>query len=247
MKNTFKTKISIPSYYTDSSMKLGLAACMGIFQDITSNHTDILKIDRASLIKNSNAFWVTTKVKLDILDMPSYDERVTAETWTIKPTAVKVERDARIYNGSQTFVNIKSEWAAIDCQTFKPRPIKSLAFPHSLKNRSDRAIEGRFSPLNYNESTAELCYTRKIYSSDIDINNHVNNCYYSKFVLDCFSLDFLNENRLKTYEIHFVNQCYYGEELSFYKTQTEDGVFVFAKTKDKIIIKCLLTFRKNGK
>ncbi len=243
MKSVYKTKINIPSYYMDFNKKLSLSALMGIFQDITSTHSDKLKIDRWTLLKTSNAFWVTTKVKLQIMDLPEYSDKITAKTWTIDNTAVKFERDGLISKGKTPLVKIKSEWVALDKDTHKPRAAKTLAFPFGMKNLKTRAIDGKFSNLNYNVSLSDLCYSRIVYSTDIDINHHVNNCYYSKFILDCFNVDYLTQNKLSTYEIHFVNECHEGEKLDFYKIETPDGIFVEGRVEAKSIVKALLKFK----
>lgn len=242
MKSVYKTKITIPSYYMDANKKLSLAALMGVFQDIVSAHSDKIKIDRWTLLKNSNAFWVTTKVKLEIINMPEYGDTIGAKTWTLPATAVKFDRDAVISHNGNACIKINSEWVALDADTRKIRAAKTLDFPFSMKTLHTRAIDGKFKPLNYKIKSDDFCYSRIIYSTDIDVNNHVNNCYYSKFIMDCFSTDFLAKKPLKIYEIHFVNECHEGEKLNFYKTETPDGIFVEGRVEDKTIVKALLVF-----
>ena len=207
MKSVYKKKIKIPSYYIDNNKKLSLTAGMGIIQDITSEHCDKLKIDRWSLLENSGAFWVTTKVKVQINKMPELNDLVSVETWTLDCGKVKFERDCAIRNNKETLVNFKTEWVALDEKTKRIRPAKSICYPKNMKNRKKRAINSDFSNFNYEICEKDYCYSRIIFSSDIDVNNHVNNCFYTRFVLDCFSTEELNAG-ISEYEIHFINQCF---------------------------------------
>ncbi len=243
MKNFMTKKLAIQSYYMDFRKKLSLPACMGMFQDIANDHGESLGVDRWSLLKTSNAFWVITKVKMKITDFPELDQKVDITTWTIDNSAVKFERDCTLKNGKQPLVNIRSEWVALDATTRRIRPAKTINFPFDMKNRKVRAVPEKYSNFNYLISQEDLCYSRTIYSTDIDVNNHVNNCYYSKFVLDCFSTSFLNTNKLTEYEIHFINECTEGEKLNLFKQKINDKTYyVEARVVDKVIIKAQLIF-----
>lgn len=243
MENTYKKDFEVSSYNIDKNMNLSLVTTMGILQDIANDHCETLNADRWSLLASSNAYWVTTKVRLDINQMPKMKDNFTAETWCLKNSAVKFERDGRFYNNNQTFINISSEWVAIDATTHKIRPAKTIAFPFDMKCREDRAIEGRFSTLNYVIGATDKVYTRTIYSTDIDVNNHVNNCFYSRFVLDCFSNDYLANHHLKTYEIHFVHEAKEGDILDFYKLDIDGGTYIEARNGEQTVIKVFITFK----
>ena len=244
MENTFKKQIEIPSQKLDLTGRLRMEECMSYLQDVANDHCETLSADRWNLMKSSNAFWVVTKVKVKVEDMPKLDDKLEFETWTIEPTAVKFERDAQIKKEGQVLVSLKSEWVALDADTRKIRPAKTLVYPFAMKNRTDRAIEGKFATLNHEISEKDYCYSRKIYFGDLDINNHVNNCYYSRFVFDCFSSSELMNKKVDTYEIHFVNECREGDELNFYLKDVDGGNYVEARVGDKQIVKAFITWKK---
>lgn len=243
MKNFLCKKVNVSSYNVDFNKNLTLPACMGIFQDIADDHGKKIGADRATLLKTSNAFWVITKVKLQINEFPKLNDKLNVETWTIDNTKVKFERDCCIASNKKPLINIKTEWVALDMATRLIRPAKTLNFPFKMKNRSTRAVIQDFTNFTQSVSQEDFCYGRTIYSSDIDVNNHVNNCYYSRFVLDCFSVEFLQNNKLTEYEIHFLKECKEGEQLSFYKKQLSSNTYyVEARVEDRVIIKVLLKF-----
>ncbi|MBQ8468442.1 MAG: hypothetical protein IJ542_01655 [Clostridia bacterium] len=244
MENTFKTEISVGSQNLNCNEELSLQACMEIFQDVANTHAERLGADRWSLLKKSGAFWVVTKVKLKIEEMPKLHDNVVAETWTLDNSFVAFERDAKLSVSDRELVKIKSEWVTLDADTHKIRPAKTIAFPFEMENRTDRAIEGKFSVLKAEINKNNFSYSRIIKFGDLDMNNHVNNCYYSRFVLDCFSSEELKKNKIDEYEIHFVNECHEGEQLDFYKTELEDGTYVEARVGDKQIIKAHIVWKK---
>ena len=244
MKNTYKRKMTLDSNCLDIKEEPTIEYLMQLLQDVANDHCTALGIDRWSLIKNSNAFWVATKVKLQINRPAKLGEKLSFETWTQDPTAVKFERDAKLACNGKTLVGFKSEWVDLDYSTHKIRPAKTLAYPFDMKNRKDRAIEGKFNTLNHTTAPNDFCYSRIIRVGDLDVNNHVNNCFYSRFVFDCFGSEEYKTKKVQTYEIHFINECHEGEQLDFYKLQTEEGTFVEAKVGDKQIIKALITWKQ---
>ena len=93
MKNFLCKKVNVSSYNVDFNKNLTLPACMGIFQDIADDHGKKIGADRATLLKTSKAFWVITKVKLQINEFPKLNDKLNVETWTIDNTKVKFERE----------------------------------------------------------------------------------------------------------------------------------------------------------
>ncbi len=244
MKNYLQRRLPILSYYMDFEKKLSLPACMGMFQDIANDHGEKLGVDRWSLLKSSNAFWVITKVKMKIKRFPELDQKVDVKTWTIDNTAVKFDRDCTISIVGEELVAIKSEWVALDATTRRIRPAKTIKFPFDMKNIKKRAISEKYSAFSTIVDSNDFVYERKVVSTDIDVNNHVNNCFYSRFVLDCFSVDFLRNHQLTDYEIHFINESTEGETIAFYKKEIAKNVFyVEARVGEKVITKTQLKFQ----
>ena len=59
--------------------------------------------------------------------------------------------------------------------------------------------------------------------SDIDINGHVNSIKYIEHILNLFPLEVFKEKFVKRFEIAYVAESYYGDTLSFYKEEKENG------------------------
>lgn len=51
--------------------------------------------------------------------------------------------------------------------------------------------------------------------SDIDINGHVNSIRYIEHILDLFPIELYKESRIRRFEMAYVAESYYGDELTF--------------------------------
>ena len=61
--------------------------------------------------------------------------------------------------------------------------------------------------------------------SDIDINGHVNSIRYIEHILDLFPIELYKESRIRRFEMAYVAESYYGDELTFYKDYVGNGTY----------------------
>jgi acyl-ACP thioesterase len=86
-----------------------------------------------------------------------------------------------------------------------------------LKERALGKGVGRLRPA----AGAELVCEKEMKFSDIDYNRHVNNAKYVDFIMDSFSYDFHQENEVKAFEIHYINEIGAGDALLLRRSQME--------------------------
>ncbi|MCM1404261.1 MAG: thioesterase [Prevotella sp.] len=245
MKSYYQRQQFLTTAQMDASNKLSLQACMGLFQDIATEHCIPLGWDHASFLAKNHAFWVVTKIKLQIEQMPTVNDVVTLKTWMTEPSVVRFERDCSISLGKQRLVNAKMEWVVLDADTHRPRALKTIDYPQGLKYLPERAMESGFEQISLDVKNAQKCYRRTIYYGDTDLNHHTNNCVYSRFVLDCFDEQFWDSQRLTAYEIHFINESHAGEVLDFYRIDDGHTSLVEARVGDKVIVRAKLVFAES--
>lgn len=125
-----------------------------------------------------------------------------------------------------------------------PRRVTSTTIDTSDDYLNNRTDAGEFSRLKENTDENDWVYERVIRSGDIDENLHTNNCVYTRIVMDCFDVDFLLQNTVKTFEIHFINETREGDILKLYCKKTDDSYYVEARSDDKIVVKSLIEFEK---
>ena len=52
--------------------------------------------------------------------------------------------------------------------------------------------------------------------SDIDINGHVNSIRYIEHILDLFPIELFKTKRIRRFEVAYVAESYYGDQLSLF-------------------------------
>lgn len=74
--------------------------------------------------------------------------------------------------------------------------------------------------------------------SDIDINGHVNSIRYIEHILDLFPIEMYKEKRIRRFEMAYVAESYYSDELSFYLDDIGDGTYAVEVKKNAAGVVC---------
>lgn len=240
MKNSFEEKYIVKDTDLDFKYCVPITHIMRMLQDTAFNHANRVGLDHQSMIEHSNAFWVITKMKLRVLkDLHQFD-KIKLKTWMQTPSGVRTERDLKISRDKETVVEACAEWCCLDWETRKLRKMSSIKFP-KIKMQEKEKPNLTYTNTRAQLSEKDLCYTRKILSTDIDVNFHTNNLRYNFFALDAFSVEELKNMNIKEYEIHFVNESKEGDELKIYKKKLDAGFLVEGQTNGKTVFRSIFT------
>lgn len=135
-------------------------------------------------------------------------------------------------------VKAVAEWCCLDFETKTIRKLNSIQYPE-LNMQKTKFHNIDFCKFNEAENMVHA-YTKPILASDIDVNLHTNNLKYVNMAMDAFSVEELTSLNIKEFEIHFVNQSYYGDEIKIYRLKSKNQIIVVGKVEDKIIFKVLI-------
>ena len=193
--------------------------------------------------KNSNAFWIVTKMKLVPYSKLKAGDKVNFTTWTHEPGVVRALRDGVLKHKNTIKAKYVAEWCCLDFETRRPRRINSINYPE-LKMEKTNFNKMDFSNLKEEFNELDYCYSRIIRSSDIDVNQHTNNLKYNQIALDAFSVKELNSFKIKEYEIYFMNESYEGDEIAVFKKRIKDYILVEGKTSDKTIFRVVMKIKQ---
>ena len=111
----------------------------------------------------------------------------------------------------------------------EPSPLLPEAFPFS--HDLPLEIEDALGRVRDDFTEADRCFSRAVFSSDIDYGNHMNNVAYVKTMLDTFSSAELAALPIKSFEIRYGEPCREGETIAIYRRET-DGGCLFAIKKE---------------
>ena len=239
MKNTYTLTKQINATLVDYENKMRFDTLLSSFQDTAIFHSDEMGVGFVDFIKTSNAIWVLTKVKLHAPKMPTLTENVEFSTYPTDVSLVRFIREFTALGDMGANAVGHSEWCVLDATTKTLRKSSSIVYPHELKHRTDN-VGLVFDNMRY-EAT-NYAYTYKVKLTDIDCNKHTNNVAYARMALNAFTLDEYDCFNFTTFEIKFMAQSYYGDEIEIYKNKIDENkVFILGKIQDKNIFSVIFS------
>lgn len=217
----------------DASARLSAQGLLSLLQRAATAHGRELAVDFETMLRESNAYWVVTKVRGTFGEKVGWNEPLTVETWPLPSGRITCERDMTVKTASGAVAAcVASEWCLLDWDTHRLRKVESTCFPSSEGMRTDRAGAGDFLRANRKTEGMELVYSHTVRYTDMDINCHTNNVVYAKLAMDTQPFAFWKENPPRWFEIHFLRESHEGDVLSLYREATEDGLRIVGANQD---------------
>lgn len=245
MNNSYKTTHTVKYSEVDSNYNMRLDWVVSDLQDITGLHSEEMGIDGPTLLEKSNAFWVLSKLKLKIKRMPRFDEHLEMETWPVTYGGACFGRDYAIYKEGEKIVMGTSKWCTLDYDAKTLRKGTSVCYPHDMLHREDRSGAGEFVRIKENVSDEDYNHTYCSAFIDIDTNKHTNNIAYLRMILNAFSPEEFSTMQMDEFQINFVSQTFYGDEIVIYKKKIDGGFYVKGEHDGRTVFNSLITLKKN--
>lgn len=219
---TYSFKIQPQS--VDFQFKATLGAVVDILLTTAGYNAD----DNGFGIRNLNKIdssWVLLRFAVEMNHFPEQYETIHVETWIEDVGRASTTRNFRITNDKNEVIgHARSVWAMLDMQTRRAKDLLALDGIHKFASGIKGEIE---SPAKIPAVEGELIDNFKVKYSDIDINQHVNSVRYIDWVSDCFSLDTYRTKSIKRFEINFMNEMLFGDEVSIIGNEVKSDDFRF--------------------
>ena len=195
---------------------------------------------------NENHYtWVLSRLAIELEDMPRQYEPFSIDTWVENVYRLFTDRDFALVNKEgKTIGYARSVWAMISMETRKPADLLSLHGGSLTDYVCDRECPID-KPGRIKVATEEPVWVYQTRYSDIDINGHVNSIKYIEHILDLFPMETFKEKQVKRFEMAYVAESYYGDSLSFYKEEKEDGSIDIEvrKTGQEVVVRSKIIFK----
>ena len=217
MKNYYGIKRKTTSSMYDNNFRLRFDEILTIMQDLATAHSYDMQVDHEKLLKSSNAFWVLSRAKFKINKHVKNNTVVYYKTWPLKPSGVRFTREFSFIQNKSVILSGRSEWCILDSNSYTLRRLDSVVYPNDLNYIKKFSDTPDFCKEKFSVSDEDYVYDYKIAFTDIDVNNHTNNVAYCRMALNCFSVEEFNNKDFSTFEIKFINQTFYGDEIKLYK------------------------------
>ncbi|MCF8067814.1 MAG: hypothetical protein K9L30_04440 [Desulfobacterales bacterium] len=193
--------------------KIHIYAMMQYLQDAAAKHAQSLGFGFDDL-SNKACYWVLTNIKIQITDLPDWNTQFTIRTWPSGFNRLKATRNFLGYDAQGIeFLRAASEWMVIGKDT--GRPLNLLELDLGLLKNGDRALDEGIKRL---KPASDLKWIQKItvpYSA-LDVNGHVNNTEYVKWIFDALHAEKKIDRKVKTFQIAYIAEVFEGDELNIY-------------------------------
>lgn len=241
LNNTaFEWQITVTSHEVDQFNRLKLSALMKLQQEIGERHLNVFGTKSDDLRKEQKVAFIFTKMNILVHRLPKAYEKVMLRTWCSELKGVRFTRNYVLFDElGQRLTEAKAEVTAINLDTRRlVRPKEIHGFEGFLYN--DEQENGAQYPQKISVLSADgPMFERKVVTSDIDDNGHVNNTVYVDMATDCLSKEVLTAD-IKGFEINFKNEVFLSEVINITVEDIADGYAFCGKVADKECFTALL-------
>lgn len=221
----------IKSYESDQFGKMSLSSFFHYLQECAYRNAQ----DNGfgfDFVEKENSYWVLTRVLVQLKSYPNWQEKIQIKTWPRGAEGFFALRDYQLIKNEEILANISSSWMIIDKASKRPRRMEDVNLLREGfvdEKAIDQHLDKIFIPENLN-----LLEERKVYPSDMDVNGHVNNATYVRWVSDAYYSHY--QNYISEFEINFLSELKLNDEFNVYhKFENGNYYYVLKNTFDKEI------------
>ena len=224
---------------------IGLKGYMSYFQDSAAGQYHSLGKSNAVIHKRYGAAWVYSKYKLKIYDKTDFDRLIKISAWISDLDKVRSLQEMEIKRGEELICEGRLESCLIDINDLRISRLSRIELPDGLVVDKTTGVGSFTRRLRYTDD-CEYRYTHTVRYSEIDNNRHMNNLHYVDMFMDAFDIGFYDRNFITGFELHFLAQAYYGEELDVYVKEENGEYRLFALNKSKTpVAACVIEVKEN--
>lgn len=181
-------------------------------------------------LNNIDCSWVLLRLAVEMDCFPKQYEKIHVETWVEEVGRASTTRNFLIRNEQEEIIGkASSNWAMININTRRAQDLISLNGIHKHATGVALSME---KPIKLDVVEGNPVDVFKVKYSHIDINGHTNSMRYVEWISNCFSLDVYRQKQIKRFEINYVNEILFDEEICIFVNETEKDDFRFEIRKE---------------
>ncbi|MGD0565913.1 MAG: acyl-ACP thioesterase domain-containing protein [Candidatus Goldiibacteriota bacterium] len=205
----WKQKYEIKVYESDALGRSSFPALCDYIQDMAWRHYTNVEKALGNLLP-SGQVWLMTRLEVEVINLPKWQDIIEVETWSRGIEKFYAFRDFVITgNDGKEAAKGTTTWVVLDTVNNKIARLTELAskwpsraFVSSL-GRDAEKIEQLTAPAYGPEYNVQY--------SDMDVNRHVNNVKYVKWMFDAAGMEYLEKHTVKKGIINFIDETRAGD------------------------------------
>lgn len=212
----FHKDFEIRSYQVHPSGKLSLTSLADLFQEIAWLHADSADFGRNLTAQNQS--WILSRIDIQCKNLPSWGDSILVYTTGRGVDKLFAFREFLVTNpAGEVLASAMSSWVLMNMQSrrlLRPEQVLPAALFDPLEKPETQPDKIRLA--------GDLICTEKlkVRYSDLDLNNHVNNASYIRWVENILCE---NECSQPNFLINYQAECVLGDvlEISLWKNKAE--------------------------
>lgn len=215
----FEKTIEVFSFQIDPSGKLRWSALADMMQEVAWKHAD--SRDFGQKLFDLGLMWVLSRFEIKVHQMPTWGEKIIIKTAGRGIHKLFALREFLIEDiQGNILAEAMSAWLLLDIKSKRPlRPAQALPAELFNPNPDETLMPSKIitNKLTKSDTTIRVRY------SDLDMNNHVNNVSYIRWVED-----FCYEERIHFSEllINYISEATFGEEIEILFHCTNENAYI---------------------
>ncbi len=227
--------VTVPASACDSASTLSLLGYFSYIEDAVTELMGDLAIDGLTTLKKYNALWVFTRHRVKLHTPLVWRQPFTLTAAITAHSAVRIDIDVIFTDkDGQKAAEARSQLCAVDLASGHPAKISAVGVRENM-------MEAPLAEIHFSRPTGEageLLEKVKVRSMSIDYGHHTNNIEYLRFLFNSYTAEELAAHTVKEVQIDFFSQSFAGDELSIYRTVSENTHSFTVKKEDQLVIHC---------
>lgn len=224
----YNKEFEVGSFQVHPDGKLRMNSLADFFQEVAWRHADSADFGR-NLLEN-NLSWVLARFDIKGENLPSWGEAIRVHTAGRGVDKLFAFREFLITNPKgEPLATAMSSWVLLNTQTKKlHRPDEVLPAELFVPN-----LKPDWQPDRIRVSGKLLIEEElKVRFSDLDLNNHVNNTTYIRWVEDLCKVHQIDSSHLL---INYLAECVLGDQVKLELCESKGKIQIQGKVSDKLV------------
>ena len=241
MKLIYEQDLKVLSSWTDTNVQMGLTQALSVVQDNMCEYFRELGCDGLTMVPICNCFFVVTKTKIRFNNFLQWLDKFKAISQISNKSKIKLNLNTDLIdNNGDTFASCVQEMCAMDATERSLRMLNTTLVPEDLEVSGKTDLN--FVRMSFELAEEDRVLTKKVDVSNLDFYKHTNNVEYVRLMFSTLDLDFVTKNMVKDFEIHYVTESRFGDELKLYRKFEKDNVCFEIKKGENVVVKAVLNF-----
>lgn len=212
-------KFAVKTHHCQADGSIKIFSLMRFLQESALAHAQELGFGFEQM-NTIDSYWVLSNIRIQISDLPKFNDEVTIRTWPSGNNRVIATREfvGTDESGNELF-RAGSEWMVLNKNTNRLRNLTRLKLP--LPAEAPKVIEGQLEKLEPREDYT-LTESIRVHYSSIDMNGHVNNTEYVRWAIDALKSRYEFTTGVSSIQISYLSEVFEKEQLDLF-VSTDDN------------------------